>query len=154
MSKSITFKVINVDGLVNAIWWLNDKCIKALDSGPVIITLGRESKSRAQEAKYHALIKDITVTSPEYSFDAWKCLLVKWFDEEMKAAGTPLSKPGERILDAVNQEFVYLRPSTTGFKIGEGSNFIEYLLCYGSENNVKWSAQSTDIYNEYKEAQQ
>lgn len=153
MSKSITFKLLSGEGLGAAAKWLNDNCCKALTAGPVIITLGRESKSRAQEAKYHALIKDITAMSPEYSFNAWKCLLVKWFDEEMKAAGTPLSKPGERILDAVNQEFVYLRPSTTGFKIGEGSDFIEYLLCYGSENNVKWSRQSTDIYNEYKEAQ-
>jgi len=153
MSKSITFKVLSGEGLGAAAKWLNDNCCLALTKGPVIITLGRESKSRAQEAKYHALIKDITAMSPEYSFDAWKCLLVKWFDEEMKEAGTPLSKPGERILDARNQEFVYLRPSTVDFRVGEASNFIEYLLCYGAENAVPWSNKSTDIYNQYKEAQ-
>ena len=154
MSKSITFKVLSGEGLGAATKWLNDNCCKALTKGPVVITLGRESKSRAQEAKYHALINDIRTLAPDSSFDAWKCLLVKWFDEEMKAAGTPLSKPGERILDAINQEFVYLRPSTIEFKVGEGSQFIEYLLCYGSENSVQWSKKSTDIYNQYKEAQQ
>ena len=39
------------------------------------------------------------------------------------------------------------------FRVGEASNFIEYLLCYGAENAVPWSNKSTDIYNEYKEAQ-
>ena len=154
MSKSITFKLLSGEELGAATKWLNDNCCKALTQGPVIITLGRESKSKAQEAKYHCLITDILPLAPNRSFAAWKCLLVKWFDEEMFEAGTPLSKPGERILDARNQEFVYLRPSTVDFRVGEAANFIEYLLCYGAENAVSWSNKSTDIYNDYKEAQQ
>ncbi len=153
MSKSITFKVLSGEGLGAAAKWLNDNCCKALTAGPVIITLGRESKSRAQEAKYHVLIKDIAKLLPNRSPKAWKCLLVKWYDIELIEAGTPLHKPGERIWDSKYMEWTYIRPSTKDFWVAEAGEFIEYLYAFGSNENVKWSAQSTDIYNEYKEAQ-
>jgi len=152
MSKSIKYLVSDVEQIEQVVYWVQDMCAKALTAGPVEITLGRESKKRSQEAKYHVLINDINTLLPDRSFPAWKCLLVKWFDEEMKASGTPLGKPGERILDARNQEFVYLRPSTTDFRVGEAAQFIEYLNAFGAEHGVQWSQASTDIYSEYKEA--
>jgi len=153
VGKSIKYLVVDVEQIEQAVYWIQDMCAKALSAGPVEITLGRESKRRNQEAKYHCLITDIAKLLPNRSFPAWKCLLVKWFDEEMNAAGTPLGKPGERILDARNQEFVYLRPSTTDFRVGEAAEFIEFLHVFGAEHGVKWSKQSTDIYSEYKESQ-
>jgi len=152
MGKSIKYLVANSEGLGHGLSWALGKLELTLPGGPVEITLGRESKRRNQEAKYHVLINDINTLLPDRSFPAWKCLLVKWFDEEMKAAGTPLGKPGERILDARNQEFVYLRPSTTDFRVGEAAEFIEFLHSFGAEHGVQWSNQSTDIYDSYKEA--
>ena len=151
MSKSIKFVVKDNSQIPDALQWVKTMAWKGIGLGPVEITLGRESKRRNQEAKYHCLITDVMQLSPSKSFAAWKCLLVKWFDEYMKKAGTPLSKPGERILDSINKEYVYLRPSTTEFKVGEAADFIEFLYSFGSENDVNWSKQSTAIYNSYKE---
>ncbi len=152
MSKSVKTLVTNVSQLKARLDWVVEMATRGLAAGPVEITLGRESKKRSQEAKYHVLINDINALRPAQSFEAWKCLLVKWFDEEMKEAGTPLGKPGERILDARNQEFVYLRPSTTDFRVGEAAQFIEYLNAFGAEHGVQWSKQSINIYSEYKES--
>jgi len=78
--------------------------------------------------------------------------MVKWFCEEMEEAGTPLSSPGEKVLDPKSKEFFFIRPSTTDFKVGEASQFIEFLYAYGSRNGVQWSKYSTDIYNQFKES--
>ena len=152
MSKPIKQIANSAEDVVRVLMWAKEMTIKAILSGPVEITLGRPTKKRSQEAKYHVLINDINTLRPNQSFEAWKCLLVKWFDEEMKAAGTPLGKPGERVLDARNQEFVYLRPSTTDFRVGEAAEFIEFLHSFGAEHGVQWSKASTDIYSEYKES--
>ena len=152
--KKISTLVRGVDDLPRAINWINQMAPRALAGGDLEITMGEPSKSLAAERKYHCLIKDISTLSRKHSVKVWKGLMVKWFSEEMEEAGTPLKSPGEKVLDPKSGEFFFIRPSTTDFRVGEASQFIEFLYAYGSRNCVIWSKHSTDIYNSYKEAQQ
>lgn len=151
--RKISTLVRGVSDLPSAIKWIMEMAPRGLASGDLEITMGKPSKSLAAERKYHCLIKDISQLSRKHSLNVWKALMVKWFAEEMEEAGTPLSSPGEKVLDPKSGEFFFIRPSTTAFRVGEASQFIEYLYAYGSRNGVQWSKQSTDIYNEYREAQ-
>ena len=152
--RKISSLVRGTDDLPRAIQWLMKMIEPALLNGPIEITLGEPSKTLAMERKYHCLIKNISQLSRKHSSDVWKALMVKWFSEEMEEAGTPLKSPGEMVLDPKSGEYFFIRPSTTKFRVGEASQFIEFLYAYGSRNGVQWSKYSTDIYNSYKEAQQ
>jgi len=152
MSKSVKTLVTNVSQLKARLDWVVEMATRGLASGPVEITLGKPSKSAAAERKYHCLIKDISTLSSKHNLKVWKGLMVKWFCEEMEEAGTPLSSPGEKVLDPKSQEFFFIRPSTTDFRVGEASQFIEFLYAYGSRNGVQWSKYSTDIYNQFRES--
>ena len=143
-------------GLMLRVWELVKHGIQG---GPVVITLSRESKSRLQERHYHALIGDIArqITfygNKRYHPDTWKALLVEQFDQEMKAMGTPLRKPGRLITSLDGQRTITVRPSTTKFRKAEASEFIEFLYQQGSEMGVNWSEPALAIYAEYREAQQ
>jgi hypothetical protein len=142
-------------GLMLRVWELVRHGIQA---GPVVITLARESKNRQQEKKYHALINDIAkqITffgTKRYRPEIWKALLVEQFDQEMKAMGTPLSKPGRLITSLDGQRTITVRPSTTDFRKHEAAAFIEYLYAQGCEMGVQWGEPALAVYAEYKEAQ-
>ena len=151
--RKISTLVRGVSDLPRAIKWITEMAPRVLDGGDLEITMGEPSKSLAQQRKYHCLIDDIMSLSPSFEYESWKALLVKWFDHEMEELGTPLKTPGKMIWDPKFKEHFYMRPSTTDFRVGEASQFIEFLYAYGSRNGVQWSKQSTDIYNSYKEAQ-
>lgn len=122
---------------------------KALTAGSVLITFGRESKSREQERKYHAMIEDIrSQCFRGYSFEAFKAALVNQFALEMERNETPLKNPGEQAWDWVNQVRVYVRPSTKNFLKKEAADFIEFLYATGSEYDVAWSEKALAVYDE------
>jgi len=128
-----------------------------IQGGPVVITLSRESKNRMQEKKYHALINDIAkqITffgTKRYTPEVWKALLVEQFDQEMKAMGTPLRKPGRLITSLDGQRTITVRPSTKDFLKHEAAAFIEYLHAQGVEMGVEWSEPALAVYAEYREA--
>lgn len=146
-------KVETSDQLSQALYWVSGMTSKALEAGPVLITLGRESKSREQEAKYHCLMEDIrTQCFRGYSREAFKAALVNQFALEMERQGEPLSKPGEQTWDWVNQVRVYVRPSTKDFRKKEAADFIEFLYSTGAEYSVQWSEKALAIYDEMMEA--
>lgn len=116
-------------------------------------TLGRPSKSRDQEAKYHAMIEDIRQQCFRgYSREAFKAALVNQFALEMERQGEPLRHPGEQAWDWVNQVKVYVRPSTRDFRKKEAADFIEFLYSTGSEYDVQWSEKALAVYDEMREA--
>lgn len=126
---------------------------KALQAGPVLVSLGRQSKSREQEKKYHAMIRDIHLSAFRgNSFEGVKALMVAEFAEEMKAHGQALTHPGETVYSHRLKEWVTVRPSTRKFRKAEASAFIEFLYALGCEQGVHWSEKSIEIYTEYKEA--
>lgn len=120
------------------VWELVSKGIK---SGPVVVTLGRISKSREQEKRYHALIRDIhRCAFRGNTFEGVKALLVAEFAAEMQENGTPLTHPGESVYSHKLKEWITVRPSTRKFKKQEANDFIEFLHMLGSELGVRWSA--------------
>src|SRR5690554_2592622 len=139
-------------------------CKRALKS-PVLVTLGRPSRSLQQNAKFHALISDIRaqgiVSDPEgnkrrlsaSSLEDVKAALVDAFSDEMDQQGAPLRKPSRHTWNWISKRFVYVRPSTTDFNKEEAGNFIEFLYSTGTDMGVQWSPIVTQIYNEYREAQ-
>lgn len=131
--------------------------IKGIQSGPVTLTIGRPSKNRIQEAKYHAMIGDIADTveieGRSYDLDTWKALLVDSYEQELFSSGDGLRHPSKTVVTLDGKRAVTIRPSTTDFLKAEASGFIEYLYSYGSEVGAVWSEKSLSIYGQYKEAQ-
>lgn len=124
-----------------------DLVSKAIEGGPVVVTLGRVNKSRDQEKRYHALIHDIHRSAFRgNSFEGVKALMVAEFANEMKESGTALTHPGESVYSHKLKEWVTVRPSTRKFKKSEANDFIEFLHAIGSELGVRWSASSEEAY--------
>ncbi|MEH6812912.1 MAG: hypothetical protein V7677_10330 [Motiliproteus sp.] len=150
MSKLPTFRIASdkqITGIMHQVLGMVSQGVKA---GPVVITLGRESKSRAQEAKYHAMLADIHRCAFRGSTERGvKALMVNQFARSMESMGTPLRHPGERIWDYRLEEWVSIRPSTTDFLKKEGIEFIEFLYAEGCEMRVTWSEPALAVYAEY-----
>lgn len=125
---------------------------KALEGGPVEIEVKRESKTRDQEAKYHAMIADIakTVEIDGRHFDAevWKAWLVDDFENEKKAMGETLHHPGRTVLSLDGTRVVTIRPTTTKFQRQEAGEFIEYLYAKGTELGATFTDYVTRLYEE------
>lgn len=150
------------------------KCWERIKSGlfdgfagekPVLLTLQRPSKTRAQEKLAHALISDIVATArisingliidfKAYEKDAnivGKALFVRWFEIEMSEAGTPLQSPGRTIINPVNGEQLQIRPSTAQFRVAEYSLFIEYLYSLGAEHGAVFQDKTAAEYEQWLE---
>ena len=151
--SQLSRKVESANQIPFILRWAEHVIGKALEGGDVQITLGRPGKSRAMEAKYHAMINDIHQQCFRgYSFDGVKAVLVNQFALEREELGEPLAHPGERVWDWRTKEPVYVRPSTTKFRKAEAADFIEFLYATGSEFGVKWSDMSLRVYDEMMEA--
>lgn len=124
--------------------------IELLLSGGVSVLIRRPSRTREQEKLYHKLIsevsKQVRVFGKTYEPEIWKALLVDQFEQERLAMNKPLRKPGQ-IVPAMDGSgrMVTVRPSTTGFSVEEGSEFIEFTYAQGVEMGVKWPASAEEI---------
>lgn len=131
---------------------IKDYILKALQGGPVEITVQRPSKTREMESKYHAMIADISkqtdLDGKKYGVETWKAWLVDEFQEEMKRQGTPLSHPGRVIPSLDGQRVVSIRASTKSFRVFEASQFIEFLYSQGTEFGVRWSEPVMKYYTQ------
>ena len=108
-----------------------------------MVVISEPRKRRIQEEKYHAMIGDIA-RQVEHIGRKWdaedmKRLLVDEFADEMRAAGTPLHHDGRVIPSLDGRRIVQLGIQTREFTVKEAAQFIEYLLAFGSERNVKWT---------------
>lgn len=153
MSKPISKQISDATQVPAVLGWAQAMVGQALGAGPVLVTLGRPSRSQIQNEKFHAMIGDIhRQCFRGYSADGVKAVLVNQFAIEMAEQGEPLSNPGEKVWDWKSQEPVYVRPSTTKFTKRECSNFIEFLFATGTELGVEWSERALKAYESYREA--
>lgn len=126
-----------------------------LPGGSVLVTVGRMAKSRIQERKYHAMIRDIAKTIPETEKgmtrdpEIWKALLVHEFAKEMKAMGTPLTHPGKVVLSLDKMEAITIRPSTKKLRKKEAIAFVEFLYAFAVDTGARFSDPSLSYYDEY-----
>lgn len=111
----------------------------------------RDTKSRQQEEKYHAMIRDIakqvSITDGRMLPPAsWKRLLVNAFkhetrnDPDLREAWHLFGDDLELIPALNNDGFVAVGEQTRRFNMQLGGAFIEWLYAFGSEHSVRWSA--------------
>lgn len=128
----------------------------------VLMVLMRPKRNSLSSSKLHAMMGDINkqaviqvmtirVDLREMVFDECKALLVKWYDEERKLNGDPLSRPGKYVIDPLNGDKCYLRPSTKEMSQREACDFVEYLYALGASCGVKWSEKAIKAYEEYSQ---
>lgn len=139
--------------IMAAVW---DFVGEAIHSGGLDVTVARASKTRLQEARYHAMMSDISkqvdFDGKKYNSKVWKAKLLDQFQQEMAIAGTPLSKPGETTISIDGQRIIQIRPESSAFRVKEASDFIEFLFSMGAELNVEWSDPETQsMYKAYWE---
>ncbi len=128
----------------------------AIQSGSLDVTVARASKTRLQEARYHAMIGDIAkqveLDGKKYIAKVWKVKLKDQFEHELIALGTPLSKPGSVTMSIDGLRVVQIPPESKEFRKGEASDFIEYLFSFGAEPGIEWSDPETQsMYRDYWE---
>lgn len=102
-----------------------------------------------QNSHFHALIDDIArqvlFCGRRWKPDSWKRLLVGAFVQiernEAEARGDPDPFPEPSMLVEGLEEgvVVQLGVQTRAFSKERASLFLEYLYCYGAEENVTWS---------------
>lgn len=113
------------------------------------VTIAEPTKSRDQEAKYHAMFADIArqceFMGQKWSVDDWKRLLVDAFARVMQQAGTPLRHDGRIVPSLDGCGVVQLGVQTRKFLKAEASEFIEYLHAWGAERGVRWSASEWEF---------
>jgi hypothetical protein len=133
-----------------------DLVCRGIKAGPVVVTLGRPKRRGDQNRHFHALIGEIaqqvTPGGLKFSADVFKALLIDQFEQEMEAAGTPISKPGRTVPSLDGRRAVTVRPSTTCLKEREAADFIEFLYSWGVEHDVTFTPPTIEIYQQYREA--
>ncbi|VTU38361.1 NinB protein [Variovorax sp. PBS-H4] len=122
------------------------------DGGKVELSIKRrrDTKTRLQEEKYHAMIGDIARQVSIYDgrmlpAGSWKRLLVNAFKHDTKDDADLLEdwhKFGDNLelIPALNNPgFVAVGEQTRRFSLKLGSAFIEWLYAFGAEKDVRWS---------------
>ncbi len=139
--------------VMTALW----DCVgELIPSGGLDITVAKESKTRLQEQRYHAMMNDI---SKQVEFDGrrfiskvWKVKLKDQFEHDLIAMGTPLSKPGSVTMSIDGCRVVQIPPESKEFRKAEASDFIEFLFAFGADHSISWSDPETQSqYREYFE---
>ena len=142
----------NVKTEMTKVWEMANKGLKG---GPVLVTLGREKKSRAQEKCYHAQINDfakIEVNGSIHKPKIWKAMLVTAFAKERMEMGKPLAKGVQHVLSLCGQFMITVRPETKEFTIPDANEFIEFLNAKAVEYEVVFSNTALTAYQTYREA--
>jgi len=141
---SITRTVKALAELPSAISWVLDNATKGLQGDAVVITLGRETRSKDQNSKLWPMLTDISKQVEWYEMkhspEVWKDLIT----------GTLLKCLILPNLDGTG--FVMCGLSTSKMSKADFCELIEYIYAFGAQKNVKWSEKSLEIYAGYREA--
>lgn len=107
------------------------------------VTVSEPTKSRDQEARYHAMFSDVARScqfmGEKRDAETWKRLLVDAFARVKAAEGDPIKGQGQIIPSLDGSGFVQLGIQTRRLSKKHASEFIEYLYAWGSEQGVRWS---------------
>ena len=108
----------------------------------LIATVRPETRSTAQNAKFHAICSDIASSGFKWAGKPrtaaqWKVLLV--------SAHAIATQEGAEIIPGLESEFVNLRESTALMSVKRGSSLIEYAVAWCASNNVRLTAREWEI---------
>ena len=138
ISKTI-HEHIEINSLLN---WVDSMCTKALAGGAVVVTLGREGRTKEQNDKGWPMWRDISKQVNWYG--------EKLRDDEWKMVLTSIIKK-QKTVPSPEGGFIVLCYPSSRLKKAEFSALIELTYAFGTEHNVKWSEPSLKAYEEYKE---
>lgn len=129
-------------------------CINAPDG--FICEIKPANKSRDQEAKYHAMFSDVArqveFMGSKRDSETWKRLLVDAFARVKAADNDPVQGVGAIVPNLDGTGFVQLGVQTRRFSKRHASEFIEFILSWGVDNDVQWSDPAPQGYEEIRGA--
>jgi hypothetical protein len=146
MTTRQTFKLVHESARRNAI----SAVARAPDG--YCVEIKEANKSRDQEAKYHAIFSDVAkqveFMGRKRDAETWKRLLVDAFARLKTAEGDPVQGVGAIVPNLDGSGFVQLGVQTRRFSKRHASEFIEFLLAWGVDQNVVWSDPAPQGYEE------
>lgn len=127
-----------------------DVMVKGLMAGPVVVTLGRETRTLDQNNKLWPMLTDIakqvTLGGRKMPKEDWKEIITAAFRRQ-------------KIIPGLEGMFVVLPLRTSKMNKGEFAELIEYLYAFGAypadygaeceTEHVLWSEPSLKVYEEY-----
>jgi len=129
------YKLHNYQQAFQLIEDLRPRIKNRLQAGNVLtLTIEEPKKSREQEEKYHAMIGEISKQAhhlgASWTSEEWKRLLVDQFCRDTDR------KPGKVVPSLDGGSIVQLGVQTRMFNKETGSEFIEWLHAWGSQNGI------------------
>jgi len=123
------------------VWQLVTRGIAA---GNVVVTLGREKRSKSQNARLWATLTDVADQ-------------VEWHgqylsQEDWKNIFTA-SLTQQRVVPAIDGGFVVLGTSTSKMNKQQFSDLLELIYAFGANHQIKWSDPALEAFEHYREAQ-
>lgn len=116
------------------------KAIQAVRDCPygMVMQIRKATRNLDQSAKFHAMCGDLAKSNVEWAgkrrtLGQWKVLMIS-----AHAVATKESEP--EIVLGVEGEFVNIREESSKMSVGRASSLIEYVLAFGAEYEIKWSA--------------
>lgn len=120
--------------------WVREKSKQGVRAGPVIVTLGRESRSNEQNAKLWPLLKDVS-NLHEYAGKKRK-------PEEWKVLFMSAYRGNINVVEGINGEVVNLGLSTSVLNKSQFSGLIDFIYAVGAEWDIAWGQSSHDVFHQ------
>jgi hypothetical protein len=109
--------------------WVSDMAFKALAAGPVVVTLGRETRSKEQNSRLWAMLTDVSNQ-------------VQWHGVSMSAEDWKhvftAAQHQQRMVPGIDGGFVALGRSTSRMDKHELSELMELIAAFGAEHGVEF----------------
>ena len=116
-------------GIAAVAQWVVDMADRALPAGPVVVTLGRETRSKEQNARLWAMLTDVSNQ-------------VQWHGVTMSAEDWKhvfsAAQHQQRMVPGIDGGFVALGRSTSRMDKAELSELMELIAAFGAEHGVEF----------------
>lgn len=142
MSEPVyTVKNENFGHVMGAVF---DKVNEGLKGGDVVVTLGREKRTPAQNRHMWAILRDVSTQVEWYGN--------KLCEEDWKHIFTA-AKEKQRAVPGLEGGMVVLGVPTKDKDKAWHSDLAEIIYAFGAENGVKWNNPALQAFDYYREAQ-
>jgi hypothetical protein len=143
MSDQITHKIESIEGLANLSQWMIHNVTKGLAGGPVMVTLGRESRSIPQNSLLWAILSEVSAQ-------------VDWYGQRLSAEDWKhvfsAALQRQRVVPGIDGGFVMCGMSTSKMDKKTFSDLLEIIFAFGAQHGVKWSDPNLATFEQYREA--
>ena len=146
-SKSVELIINDHGSIPSMIGRISSLIYAAIVAGPVVVTLGRISRTIEQNGKMWPMLQDLSRQADYMS--------LKWPPEDWKiycySAWRVMSGNQCRVVMGLEGEMVGLDYSTSALNKSDFASLVESIYSIGARFDVKWSDESLAVYAEYPE---